>query len=183
MKNSLTALIVEGNTERAILQVLLDNDLLKLKPEDLLQEKIITERRGKQFAYKYLNISISTKIDIIRVLDSPKENFALPKTYQYKVNPIINVYTQPEIEILYIIYCGEYQKYKMASKNKKLKPSSYVKANCKQLGSLLKHLKRYQDNYEFWSSRVDELVNVLRKYKQLTNTKEKTIADLLVNRR
>lgn len=86
------ALLAEGSTEEAILNVLLDHDALRFSRTDLLQEEVLRVRAGRLFAKRYLNKGLQSKIDIYRVLDSRAENFKLPKAYEKKVSSITNIY-------------------------------------------------------------------------------------------
>ncbi len=165
------ALLAEGSTEEAILNVLLDHDALKFSRTDLLQEEVLRVRAGKLFAKRYLNKGMQSKIAIYRVLDSRAENFKLPKAYEKKVSSIINVYTRPEIEILYILYHNDYSKFA----NQTDKPSIFAKKNYHDV----KNLKAYDDNYDFWNLHFDELIDALKQYRQQKNKSEYAIFDLL----
>lgn len=169
----LVAIIAEGNTERAILNVLIEHNAIKYSYDELLQEEIIKCRSGKSFAKKYLNKSIGEKVLIYRVLDSRQENFNLPTVYKRKVSGVINLYTRPEIEILFILYHNDYQKFK--NKKGTIKASTFVKENYKDLISV----KSYRDNYSFWNNHFDDLIRVLKMYKGYHN-KDDCIADLLL---
>lgn len=96
------ACICEGGAERAILELLLEQDKLIFSKEELLEEEIINSRRGKDFEERYLRKEFSGKITVYRVLDSRRENFKISKAYQNKVD-IVNVITAPEIEMLIIV--------------------------------------------------------------------------------
>ncbi len=61
MNNELVAFIAEGNTEQAIIDVLLDHDALRCTRENVLQEEVIRCRNGKRFAKQYLNKSFGQK--------------------------------------------------------------------------------------------------------------------------
>lgn len=75
MNNDLIAIIVEGQTELAIMTLLLERNSLKYDKDDLLDNKIITVRKGRNFAKRYLNKGFgSRKIKIIRILDSKKKS-------------------------------------------------------------------------------------------------------------
>ena len=52
MRNStdLIAIIVEGHTERAIMEILLEHNALKFSEDDLLEGEIIRARNAKKFA-------------------------------------------------------------------------------------------------------------------------------------
>lgn len=172
VNNELIALIAEGATEEAILSVLIDHNGLIYNWDDLLQQEIIRCRSGKEFARKYLNKSIGKKVKIYRILDSKKERFKLPLAYKNKVSEIVNIYTRPEIEILHIIFHGDYRQYKNQSH---VKPSIYAKENYKDL----KNIKSFKENYNFWNENYDSLVHALKIYKKYSNNKELCIADLL----
>ena len=174
MNNNLIAIIVEGQTELAIMTLLLEKNALIYDEDDLLNGEIITTRKGNNFAKRYLNKGFgSRKIKILRILDSKNENFKLPLVYRKKISEVKNLRTRPEIEILDIIYHDDYQKYTNNYKSK-LKPSEYVK----QYYSDLKKVKSYKDNYDFWNQHFDKLITVLEQYKQY-HPDEGCIADIL----
>ena len=165
------ALLAEGSTEEAILNVLLDHDALKFSRTDLLDEEVIRTRSGKSFAKKRLNKGRQSKIDIYRVLDSRAENFKLPKAYEKKVSSITDIYTRPEIEILYILYHNDYSKFA----NQTDKPSTFAKKNYHDV----QNLKAYDENYDFWNQHFDRLINALEQYRKQKHRSEHAIYDLL----
>lgn len=93
--------------------------------------------------------------------------------YKKKVSEVVELRTRPEIEILDILYHQDYQRYTNNYKSK-VKPSDFVK----QYYHDLKSVKSYDENYYFWNSHYDDLINVLKQYKQY-HSSEKCIADLL----
>lgn len=95
------ACICEGSAEHAIMDILLDHDLLIFTREHILEEKVIRCRDGKRFEKKYLRKDFTGKITVFRILDSRREKFKLSKAYEHKVD-VINVITAPEIEMLII---------------------------------------------------------------------------------
>ncbi|WP_276804062.1 N-6 DNA methylase [Lactobacillus hominis] len=171
MSNELIAIITEGNTERAIIDVLLAHDALKFNRQDMLQEEIIRCRNGKRFARQFLDKSFDRKICVYRILDSRAENFNVPKAYERKISEIINLTTRPEIEILFILYHHDYQRY---TNGNFAKPSIYVKDNYNDLNKV----KSYQDNFDFWDQNFDMLISILKQYKSY-HPNDETIADLL----
>ena len=110
--NNLIALLAERSAEQAILDVLLDHHALKFSRVDLLQEEVLRVRSARSFTKQYLNKALPGQLLVYRVLDSRKENFNLPKVYQKKIMTVENFYTRPEIEILRIIYHGDYKRFK-----------------------------------------------------------------------
>ena len=176
MSNStdLIAIIVEGHTERAIMEVLLEHDALKFNEDDLLEGEVIRARNAKKFAKEFLNKGFrSRKVKIYRILDSKTEKFNLPEVYKKKVSEVVELRTRAAIVILDILYYQDYQRYTNNYKSK-VKPSDFVK----QYYHDLKSVKSYDENYYFWNSHYDDLINVLKQYKQY-HSSEKCIADLL----
>ena len=57
MNNELIAVIAEGESERAVIDILLDHNALIFCREEMLQEEIIKVRKGANFAKLYLNKS------------------------------------------------------------------------------------------------------------------------------
>lgn len=177
MKKHLIAIIVEGGSERTIINLLLENDLLKFQPDDLLNGRPISERNGSKFAKNFLTLDLKNKlVSIIRVLDSHNEKFKLPEPYRKKVegNPI-NIYTSPEIEILFIIYMGDYEKFKNQRSGRKLTPNAWCKKNYK-----MKNVKSPEFVRDFWEPRLHDLIDAIGEYSKLSKDPfENTLASLL----
>jgi len=90
------ACIAEGSAEAAIIDILLDNDLLIFNREMLIDEKVIRCRNASTFESRYLRKDFNGKITIFRILDSRRENFKLSKAYKHQVD-VVNIITAPEI--------------------------------------------------------------------------------------
>ena len=69
------ACICEGSAENAIIDILLDYDLMIFKREEMIEEEVLRCREGKKFEQKYLRKGFKDKISVIRILDSRHENF------------------------------------------------------------------------------------------------------------
>ena len=95
------ACICEGSAEEAIIDILVDNDLLIFNREEMLEERVIRCRSAKRF-----------------------EEFRLSKAYEQKID-VVNVITAPEIEMLIIHAEGAYDQFKRSGK----KPSEFCKIN------------------------------------------------------
>ena len=164
------ACICEGAAEEAIIDSLLDNNLLIFMREEMLEEQVIRCRDGKRFEERYLRKGFSGKISIIRILDSRRENFKLSKAYQDKVD-VINVITAPEIEMLIIFAEDKYQEFKKSKK----KPSLFCKEDLK-----MSNVKSYDFVREYFSD-VRVLVAAIEKYNEISKVPkgEWTLGDLL----
>ena len=92
------ACICEGAAERAIMDILLENELLIFSKSELIDDDIIRCRDAKEFESRYLRKVFDDQISVIRILDREKENFKISKPYKDKID-IVNIVTSPEIEI------------------------------------------------------------------------------------
>lgn len=164
------ACICEGGAERAILDLLLENNKLIFEKENLIEEEILRCRKGKDFEERYLKKGFSEKITVYRILDSRRENFKLSPAYAKKVD-VINVITAPEIEMLVVLNEGMY----LELKKTRVKPSEFCKSKLKY-----KEIKTY-DFVKTYFANIDILIHAIYEYKRISNVQngEWTIFDLL----
>lgn len=150
--------------------MLLDNDLMIFRREEMLEEGVIRCRDGKTFEARYLRKGFHELVSVIRILDSRRENFTLSKVYESKVD-VINVITAPEIEMLIIFHENKYNEFKKSGK----KPSIFCKENLK-MSSVKSYdfVKNYFENPEI-------LVQAIKKYNEISKIRkgEYTLLDLL----
>lgn len=168
-------LLCEGASEIAIINILLDNKMLKFDDLMLHHFEPLLDRGVKAFERDYLNKD-EEKIQIIRVLDSKNTNnleFKLSLAYRQKVK-LINCVTAPEIEILMIIAHEKYQEFTNRY-GSKIKASTYVKTILK----IKKPKSTKTINKEF--SNPELLRDAILKYAQYTPKSKKysTLSDLL----
>ena len=98
------ACIYEGSAEKAILDLLMENQCLSFTQDDLLSGDFIRRISGKAFASRYLGYSLKEKsIEIIRVQDSRNAKLGLPTAFNRVISREIRCLTHPEIEILIIL--------------------------------------------------------------------------------
>ena len=164
------ACICEGAAEHAVIDVLLENDLLIFTREEMLDAGVIRCRDGKTFETRYLRKGFNEMISIIRILDSRRENFKLSKAYESKVD-VINVITAPEIEMLIIFSENKYSEFKKSGK----KPSLFCKENLK-----MSSVKSYDFVKDYFQNPVI-LVKAIKKYNEMSKIKkgEYALMDLL----
>lgn len=161
MDNPKYGVIVEGKSEKAIFNLLLSNNKLICKPEDILIGNPCTTRNGKTYCDR--NLKLPKKVIIIRILDSKKENFKYPLSYEKKIEKIINVYTKPEIEMLIIHAEDIYSEFKKSN----LKPSLFLK---KHNNKKYKNCKSEEFINDYFSD-VEILINAILKYESCTQEK------------
>ena len=170
--NGYIACICEGSAERAIIELLLDDNKLKFTSENLLEEEIIRHRSAKEFEKRYLRKGFSERITVLRILDSRNENFKLSKAYKDKV-AVIDVITAPEIEMLIICNENKYNEFHKYKSN--MKPSEFCKTKL--------NFSRVKD-YEFvkdYFSDTEKLLKSIHEYRRVSKIKkgEYTLFNLL----
>lgn len=184
--------ICEGNAEKAIIDVLLDNNMLIFSREELFKGgKNLRSRDFREFQRKNLEgIKVSKKLIIYRVQDDiPKKmtgHEVVPKKqYQHMIEDVIFVITRPEIEMLMIIYNNleeEFSKYVDKSKSTP-KASSFLRKYSKDFSDC----KNYDFVYEHFSGDINKLITSLARYVTLekhkkvlrTDSRFKAIFDLV----
>lgn len=152
------ACICEGAAEHAIIDILVDHDLLIFSRSEMLEEKVIRCRSAKKFEELYLRKGFTDSISVIRILDSRRENFRLSKAYAHKVD-VINVVTSPEIEMLIIHNEGVYERFKRSGK----KPSDFCKTDLR-----MHNVKSYDFVKDYFSN-PETLVNAIKEYRRIAN--------------
>lgn len=168
MNHNRVACLCEGSAEQAILDILLENNVLIFN--ELLDDKILRVRSAKNFEEQYLRKGNLGDITVYRVLDSRKENFNLSPLYKGKVT-VINVITHPEIEILYIHSVNKFEDFRKS----KLKASEYCRTVLK-----VKKIKSY-DFVKNTFSDISKLISVIQMYKtkSITPKGECTLFDII----
>ena len=169
--SSLIACICEGGAETAIMDILLDNDLLIFRRDQLIEESVLPRLPVKEFERRYLRMEFDQKILILRVIDSRSEKFNLSKAYRCQVD-VVNVITAPEIEMLIIASQDRYDEYCRSGIKK---PSDYCRIvlGIKKVKSPV-YIKEYFADPEF-------LVESIRKYNHVHKQKkhEASLYDLI----
>ena len=175
---TLNAILCEGAAEQAILEILLENDVLTIKKETLFEEKVFRERSAESFFKKHMRVDLNEKVTIYRILDSKNENFKLSnkikKDFQEKYE-VVDIITSPEIEMLVIISKGRFTDYSKVKS--KVKPSEYCKKSLN-----LRKVKEYNFIRDYFSD-VNHLISVIKQYHSLMKVNKDnfslTLYDLL----
>ena len=164
------ACICEGAAESAIIDILVDNNLLIFPRSEMLDESVIRCRNAKRFEERYLRKGFDDQISVVRILDSRREEFRLSKAYAHKID-VINVITAPEIEMLIIHNEGAYEQFKRSGK----KPRDFCKIDLR-----MHDVKSYDFVKEYFRD-PDTLVRAIKEYRRTANIPngEYTLLDLL----
>jgi hypothetical protein len=164
------ACICEGAAEAAIMDILVDNELLIFSRDEMLDESVIRCRSARRFEERYLRKGFDDQISVIRILDSHREEFRLSKAYQHKID-VINVVTAPEIEMLIIHKEGAYEQFKKSGK----KPSDFCKMDLR-----MGDVKSYDFVHTYFAN-SETLLQAIKEYRRVANIQkgEYTLFDLL----
>ena len=167
-------LMYEGSAEKAILETLIDNDLLKINRTDLLEEELFQRCALSKFCKSHMGHEMDNTVVLIRVIDSLRENVKIPVSYQHKFETkVITILTRPEIEILNILAENKYSDF---SKNHHgQRPKEY----CIQT---LGYKSNYKFNKNYWDLNNNThlgLVDSIKEYTRIANSNEFTLGDLL----
>ena len=159
---AMPACMAEGGAETAILDILLDNDLLVFSREALYQKKILPRVGGREFADRYLRYGLSKPLFLFRVIDSKAEKFRLPTAYQKKVTDY-RILTRPEIEMLIIISEGKYTEYERYRNSRKSenRPSDFCVEKLR-----LKDVKKPKFVNDYFAD-PEKLVSAIREYRRV----------------
>lgn len=149
------ACICEGAAESAIIDILVDNDLLIFSRSEMLDESVIRCRNAKRFEERYLRKGFDDQISVVRILDSRREEFRVSKAYAHKID-VINVITAPEIEMLIIHNEGAYERFKRSGK----KPSDFCKTDLRM------HEVKSYDFVKGYFRDPDTLVKAIKEYRR-----------------
>lgn len=167
------ALICEGGAEIAIMDILLDNDLLVFTRDQMINDhEVIPRTSVKEFQKKHLRVAYDDKLYILRVIDSRRENFELKDPYRNQIE-LIDVITAPEIEMLIIISEGQYREYEKVKSKKS--PSDFC---IEDIG--IKTVKKQQFIKDYFAD-TRKLVDSIREYHRVHMQKngELSLFDLL----
>lgn len=159
--------LCEGDAERAIIDVLVDNKLLCFSREEMFKDGKVRSRNFRDFQKNHLElIKVSKKLVIYRVQDDIPKSMTSPnvlpqKQYEHMIDKVVFVITRPEIEMLMIIYNDLEKEYiKYLKKAKTPKPSSFIKQHSKEFSKC----KNYDFVYSHFSSDPSKLIMSLKKY-------------------
>lgn len=164
------ACICEGSAEAAIIDILVDHNLLIFTREEMLDKCVIRCKSAKRFEERYLRKGFSDQISVIRILDSRREDFRLSRAYEHKID-VINVITAPEIEMLIIYNEGAYERFKRSGK----KPSEFCKIDLH-----MHDVKTYEFVKSYFSNPIT-LLDAIKEYRRTANIPrgEYSLSDLL----
>lgn len=170
-------LMTEGTCEKALLDLLLERNLLLYSRSDLLYNEIYHLRQINESTYEKISqLGTNEKITIIRIGDKLTDKLDIKCEYKDRIISCEKVCTKPEFEILHIIHEKKYKEY-LKAKSKK-KPCEFLKTIIKE------YEKTYLFNYQYFNNMSDDDIRqLLRKYSKLRGKihlpKSKSLLDII----
>lgn len=175
-----TLIMCEGNNELAIIDILLDNDLLAVTRDELIDMRAFHARQLRDpLVSTALGIYLG-EFRLWRIGDKQNDRLKSSDVSKYKdrLVEIKRYCTLPELEILLIISEGKWNEYKKTAS--RITPKEFAKAN------VLLGKTRYNNRSEFYHAYYDrapdKLVDAIIEYKRIHKTHDKDqlyLADLL----
>jgi len=171
-------IMCEGTNEEKIVELLLDNNKLKINRNELIGLKPYNIRQLNNPTIINELTRYGERVIVYRIGDTQKDKLKIPIVLKDIVSnkDIYKFCTKPELEILLIINEELYQDFLKSKK----KPKDYAKEK------ITYNKKKYDQSNEFLleyynGARINQLVNNIKKYKQLKkhNKDELYLADLL----
>lgn len=172
-------IMCEGPNELEIIRMLLENDRLIFKEDDLLNLVPYHARQiGNNAAVKTALNLYHGDVQVLRIGDKLNDELKIPKEYSKKIKGIRKYCTKPELEILLLI--SEHLDAEFEKVKSKISPKAFSKKN------VIYNRMRYDNSTafyrEYYGNRIDLLIESLKRYKQLKGKHHKDelyLADLL----
>lgn len=142
-------LLYEGSAEKAICDILIENDLLHFSKKQMLYDdgvKGLTYEKIRPLLNFSMQVDGIKNIRIYRIKDKKDISFKIGPVHKELLKGPVDILTRPEIEMLYIISKNKLADYSKFYTRNKMKPSVYVKdiLHCKEI-------KNYGFVYKYFS--------------------------------
>ena len=169
----------EGPNEKAVVNILLENDLLFFNRNELLELDIYHARQLVPYLISAINTYNSPDLKIIRIGDKFKDKLKIPPNLKHLISSkqIIICRTHPELEMLLIVHNNLLKDYlKVKSK---MKPKDFAKKY------ITLNNKKYDNSTQFWydyySKNPESLIKDIKECHKIgkNNKNELYLADLL----
>ena len=161
------AFIVEGATEKSIIEILLENNRFTFSSDSVINYDLIngldSPYKGPDkfygcpdnFTDKYLSQEYEGKKIIILLVEDRDPAYKINQIYNEKIQDIYHVITKPEIEIIEILYDDKRSDFEKACrKHKTLKPSEFLSQTMRMKMAEVKRGKRTKVKFQ---ENIDEL--------------------------
>ncbi len=172
-------IMCEGPNEKAVVNLLLDNNLLIFNRNDLLGLDIYHARQLVPYLVNLINSYNCSNLKIIRIGDKFTDKLKIPESIKHIIDykQILKCHTHPELEILLIIDKNLFDKFN--KEKSKIKAKDFAKKHISLNGHLYDNTTQFWNDY--FKNNIKNLVNDIKKCKKIGKNKKEEIylADLL----
>jgi len=159
--------LLEGNTEKAFIELLMDKGMFKIDADDMLDLRPHQKRQIDPALHALIRqLPPEEKVKVIKIGDKLSDKLKIPKDIKAKIESEAKYCTKPEFEMLIIISEGLYDEYQKVKSKKK--PKVFAKEN------IIYNGKRYTNSQDWIKGYFSEvkIIFVLNEYKRLSNHKK-----------
>lgn len=155
-------IMTEGTDELALIDVLIEKDLLIFKKEELLMEQPFHKRQIDGELTGYIQgLQYGDTVDIYRIGDKLSDKVRIPRSIlDEKIRNQFKICTLPEFEILLILNEGIFDKFLRNNKDN-LKPSEFYKSHNSEYKKQAIYIKEY-----FSKMTKEEILSLINLYVQ-----------------
>lgn len=158
-------ILLEGNTEKAFIEVLMDKGMLKISADDMLDIRPHQKRQIDTYLLALIRqLDPEDKVRIIKIGDKMSDKLRIPKDIVDKIESQEKYCTKPEFEMLLIIAEGLVKEYEKVKSTRKAKP--FVKANITYNKTRYTNSSKWIKAY-FDAKSKEEIVMILKEYKRI----------------
>lgn len=156
-------IMCEGANEKKIIDILLENQKLKVTEDDLIGRIIYHARQIKNSAMVMGQLRMyGGDVEVWRIGDKQKDKLVIPTEFKTQIKKITKFCTLPELEILLILSEGKYKEYEKGKSQKH--PKDFAKEN------IFCNRQRYRGDTKFYEDYygkdINKLIDAIHEYRQ-----------------
>lgn len=171
-------IMCEGSNEEALIEMLLDNNKLKITRDDLIGRKAFHVRKLNVPFIKSELKMYNSPVKIYRIGDKQSDKLEIPKELKHIVEQanIFKFCTKPELEILLVINENMFSTFKKS----RMEPKEFAKEKICLNGKYYNNQTSFLVEY-YSGANINKLVNNIKEYKRLKkHTRDELyLADIL----
>lgn len=153
----------EGANEKKIIDLLLENDKLKVSADDLLGRITYHARQIKKSPMVMGQLRIyGGDVEVWRIGDKQTDKLDIPVEFRAQIKKVTKFCTLPELEILLILSEKKFREYEKGKSQKH--PKNFAKEN------IIFNRRRYKGDTQFYEdyygADINKLTKAIQEYKQ-----------------
>ena len=155
-------IMCEGSNEKKIVELLLDNDKLKITYDDLVGRQVYHARQIKTSPVVKTQLQIYGRdVEIWRIGDKQSDNLVIPNEFKSQIISVKKYCTLPELEILLIISENLFPEYEKTKS--KIHPKKFAMTNISYNKKKYKNDTKFYE--EYYGTDIQKLIDAIREYR------------------